>query len=83
MSILEIELTPEMERRLREKAKSRGQEAKAYVQTMVLHDLSQVEDSLTPDNDRPFNVMEFHGAGRDAWKDIDVQNYLRVCIKSH
>ena len=34
MSILEIELTPEMQVRLREKAKRRGLEEKAYVQTV-------------------------------------------------
>ena len=32
MSILEIELTPEMEQRLREKAKRRGQSAPIYAQ---------------------------------------------------
>ncbi len=76
MSILEIELTPEMEQRLREKARRRGLEAKAYVQTVVMHDLSQDADAVEADGERRFNVMDFYGAGRDAWKDVDVKKYI-------
>jgi hypothetical protein len=72
MSILEIELTPEMRQRLREKAKRRGLEETAYVQTMVIRDLAQEE----PDSERPYSVMDFHGVGRDSWKGVDVQQYL-------
>ncbi len=72
MSILEIELTPEMQERLREKAKRRGLEEKAYVQTVVMRDLSLEE----PDSDRPYSVMDFYGVGRDTWKGVDVQEYV-------
>ena len=40
MSILEIELTPEMEHRLREKARRRGIEARVYAQAVVARDLA-------------------------------------------
>lgn len=77
MSILEIELTPEMEHRLREKALRRGLEAKVYAQSLLLQDLSQEEHATEPTVERQFNVMEFHGAGRDVLKDLDVQKYVR------
>jgi predicted DNA-binding protein len=76
MSILEIELTPEMEQRLRERARRHGVEAKAYVQTVVMRDLSQEENAAASDGERRFNVMDFYGAGRDAWKGVDVQQYI-------
>jgi len=76
MSILEIELTPEMEQQLHERASRRGLEAKAYVQTVVMRDLLQEEDAVGPEGERRFSVMDFYGAGRDAWKDIDAQQYV-------
>jgi hypothetical protein len=76
MSILEIELTPEMEHRLREKAMRRGLESKVYAQSVVLRDLSQEEHITEQTEERQFNVMDFHGVGRDALKDLDVQKYV-------
>ena len=76
MSILEIELTPEMEHRLREKARRRGMEARVYAQVVVARDLAQEEYTAEPVAERRFNVMEFHGAGRDALKGLDVQKYV-------
>ncbi len=76
MSILEIELTPEMEQRLREKAKRRGLETKAYAQTVMLHDLAQ------PETEQPkHSIMELHGLGAGLWKNekgelIDAQEYV-------
>ena len=75
MSILEIELTPEMEQRLHEKAGQRGVEAKAYVRTVVIHDLLQEGEAATPAEPR-FSVMDFYGVGRDAWEGVDVQQYI-------
>jgi hypothetical protein len=76
MSILEIELTPEMQARLREKAKRRGLEEKAYLQTVVLHDLSQ-EEAEPPKH----SIMELEGLGAEIWKDrngdlLDAQEYI-------
>jgi len=76
MSILEIELTPEMEQQLHERASRHGLEARAYVQTVVMRDLSQEEDATTPGGERRFSVMDFYGVGRDVWKDVDVQQYI-------
>ena len=75
MSILEIELTPEMKRRLDEKAKRRGLEAKAYAQTLVLQNL-QEEDAAHLDSEKRYDVMDFYGAGREAWSGVDVQKYI-------
>lgn len=76
MSILEIELTPEMEQRLREKAKRRGLETKAYAQTVMLRDLAQQETEQPT-----HSIMELEGLGAEIWKDekgelIDAQEYV-------
>ena len=76
MSILEIELTPEMQARLREKAHRRGLEEKAYVQTVVMHDLSQ-EEAKQPKH----SILELEGLGAEIWKDdkgalLDAQEYV-------
>lgn len=71
MSILEIELTPEMAKRLDEKAKQRGLEAKAYAQTVVLQALQEEAPQQ-----RKHSVMEMHGIGTGAWAGVDVQQYL-------
>ena len=71
MSILEIELTPEMQERLREKAKRRGMEEKAYVQTVVMRDLLQ-EESEQPKH----SIIDLGGLGKEAWAGVDVQQYL-------
>ena len=76
ISILEIELTPELEHRLRERAQRRGVEARVYAQAVVIRDLSQEEYAAEPVAKRRFNVMEFHGTGRDALKGLDVQKYV-------
>ena len=75
MSILEIELTPEMQARLREKAKQHGLEEKAYVQTMVMRDLSQEADQPKR------SIMELEGLGAEIWTDqkgalLDAQEYV-------
>ncbi len=76
MSVLEIELTPEMRQRLREKAKRRGLEEKAYVQTVVMRDLSQEEAEP-----QKHSIMELEGLGAELWRDengtlIDAQVYV-------
>ncbi len=76
MSILEIELTPDMERRLREKAKRQGLETKVYAQRAVLQAL-QEEASLPPKR----SIIELEGLGAELWRDeqgnlIDAQNYV-------
>ena len=75
MSILEIELTPEMAKRLDEKAKQHGLEAKAYAQTVMLHNL-QEEDAAKPESKKQYSVMDFYGVGREAWAGVDVQQYI-------
>ena len=75
MSILEIELTPEMQKRLREKAHRRGLEEKAYVESVMLQDL-QEEDAAQPEIKKQYNVMDFYGIGSEAWADVDVQKYI-------
>ena len=75
MSILEIELTPEMAKRLTEKAKQYGLEAKVYAQTVVRQDLL-AEDAPEPAEEKRHSVMEFYGAGREAWAGVDVQQYI-------
>ena len=76
MSILEIELTQEMAKRLAEKAKRRGVEAKIYAKTVVLRDL-QEEDVQRPKR----SIMEMEGLGAELWKDehgllLDAQEYV-------
>ena len=76
MSILEIQLTPEMQERLREKAHRRGMEEKAYVQTVVVRDLSQ-EEAEQPKH----SIMKLEGLGAEIWKDqqgalLDAQEYV-------
>lgn len=99
MSILEIELTPEMEQRLREKAGRKGLTAPDYARALVAEDLQQglpeqpkhsimeleglgaatrKVEIATPivDGEQRFDVMDFHGVGREALKNLDVQKYL-------
>ena len=75
MSILEIELTPEMERGLREQAKRRGLETKAFVQAVMLQ--ASQEESQKPKR----SIMELEGLGADLWRDeygnlLDAQEYV-------
>lgn len=77
MSILEIELTPEMKRRLDEKAKRRGLEAKAYAQTVIVQDL--LAEDVPKQLKR--SIMELEGLGAELWKDengalLDAQDYV-------
>ena len=79
MSILEIELTPDMTKRLNEKAKRRGLAAKAYAQTVVLQDLL-AEDSLKQPKR---SIMELEGLGAELWRDekgalLDAQDYVNA-----
>ncbi len=76
MSILEIELTREMQQQLQERAARRGQSASAYAQSLLLKDLEQ------QGNDQPkHSIMELEGLGAEIWKDehgdlIDAQEYV-------
>lgn len=71
MSILEIELTPEMEQQLHERALRRGQSAPAYAHSLLLKDLEQ------QGNEKPkHSIMEMHGIGRGTWAGVDVQQYI-------
>ena len=76
MSILEIELTPEMAKQLAEKAKQRGMEAKAYAQRAVLQALQEEAPQQ-----RKHSIMELEGLGAELWKDetgalLDAQEYV-------
>ena len=64
-----------MEQRLREKAKRRGLETSPLAQTVMLLAL-QEEDAPKPADEKRHSVMEFYGAGRDAWAGVDVQQYI-------
>ena len=75
MSILEIELTPDMAKRLNEKAKKRGLTAKAYAEALLTRDL-QDENAANSAGEKRHSVMEFYGAGREAWAGVDVQQYI-------
>lgn len=71
MSILEIELTPEMEQQLHERASRQGQSAPAYAQSLLLRDFEQQE------NQKPKrSIMELHGIGKGTWAGVDVQQYI-------
>ena len=79
MSILEIELTPDMAKRLNEKAKQRGLAAKAYAQIVMLQDLL-AEDSLKQPKR---SIMELEGLGAELWRDekgtlLDAQGYVNA-----
>lgn len=99
MSILEIELTPEMDNRLREKARRKGLTVSDYARALVAEDLQQEvpeqpkhsimeleglgaatwdggNATSIVDGERRFDVMDFHGVGRDSWKGVDVQEYI-------
>lgn len=71
MSILEIELAPEMEQRLAENAKRQGMEAKAYAQTVM----QQMLLGEIPQNPKR-SIMELEGLGREAGDGVDVQQYI-------
>lgn len=62
MSILEIELTPEMDDRLREKARRKGMTAPDYARALVAEDLQQ-EVSKQPSH----SIMELGGLGAAIW----------------
>lgn len=71
MSILKIELTQEMQQRLQKRAAHQGQGAADYARSLLLKDLGQQA------NENPnHSVMEFYGVGREALKDLGVQNYI-------
>jgi len=71
MSIMEIELTQEMQQRLQERATRRGQSAVAYAQALLLKELDQ------QGNEQPkHSIMEMHGIGKGAWAGVDVQQYI-------
>ncbi len=77
MSILEIELTPELEQRLREKAKRHGLESKPLAQTVMLLALQEEDVPKRPKR----SIMELEGLGAEMWKDengalIDAQDYV-------
>ena len=71
MSILGIELTPEIEQRLRGKAKRRGQSLPIYVQSILLKDLELREEELPK-----HSIMELQGLGKEAWAVVNVQEYI-------
>jgi hypothetical protein len=76
MSILEIELTPEIEQQLREKASHRGLSAPDYARSLVVGGLAQ--EAPEP---LKRSIMELEGLGAEIWKDehgnlIDAQEYV-------
>ncbi len=82
MSILEIELTPEMEQRLREKARRRGLTAPDYARALVAEGLQQ-EIPEQPEHSvmGKHSIMELEGLGAEIWKGkdgtpADAQDYV-------
>lgn len=76
MSILEIELTPEMEQRMREKAERSGMEIKEYAQTVMTQNLQEEAPRQLKRS-----IMELEGLGAELWKDkhgnlLDAQAYV-------
>ncbi len=89
MSILEIDLTPELENRLREEAKRQGLSSSEYalsaLERMSLPDAEsgvKAVSNLATDQDKVgHNIMELHGLGAEIWKNeqgafIDAQDYV-------
>lgn len=79
MSILEIELTPEMEQRLAEKAQQRGLETKAFAQIVMRQALREEDTSKQPKR----SILELEGLGAELWKDengasLDAQEYVNA-----
>lgn len=77
MSILEIELAPEMEQRLREKAKRHGLESRPLAQTVMLLALLAEDTLKLPKH----SIIELEGLGTEIWKDengslVDAQDYV-------
>ena len=77
MSILEIELTPEMEQRLREKAKRRGLAPSALAR-VAMESLLEVEEA---GEEPKRSIMELEGLGAAIWKGedgtpADAQDYV-------
>ncbi len=73
MSILEIDLTPDLHRRIDEEAQMRGLSPSEYV-------CLSVADLLSPPilGERPLHdAMEFAGAGREALRGVDVDQFIR------
>jgi len=71
MSILEVELEPEITRRLQEAAAKRGLLATELVRAAV-NKLLESEN----DNQPKHSIMELHGIGKGAWAGVDVQAYI-------
>ena len=76
MSILEIELTPEMAKRLAERAEQKGMEAKAYAETIMIQKLQEEAPRQLKRS-----IMELEGLGAELWKDehgnlLDAQAYV-------
>jgi hypothetical protein len=76
MSTLEIELTPEMDNRLREKARRKGLTAPDYARALVAEGLQQE----VPEQPK-HSIMELEGLGAEIWKGkdgtpADAQDYV-------
>lgn len=72
MSILEVDLTPEMDHQLRQAASRRGVVAAEYARTALAKVLQE-----EPADPTLHSIMEFEGIGREALQGIDVDAFLR------
>lgn len=72
MSILEVDLTPEMDQQLRQAASRRGVAAPEYARTALAKVLQE-----EPADPTLHSIMEFEGVGREALQGIDVDAFLR------
>lgn len=73
MSILEVELYPELEQRIRQEAEKRGVAPSVYVSVSLEDRLGLPGIQTEPLHD----AMEFAGASREALQGIDVDKFIR------
>lgn len=72
MSMLEIDLTPDLARRIREEAQIQGLSPSDYVRLSLKSLINQPAAGARPKH----NVMEFAGAGRRALEGVDVDRFI-------
>lgn len=65
-----IDISADMEKKLREEAARHGQDLPAYIQQILA---SQVAQGVLPARS---DVMEMHGIGKATWQGVDVEKYI-------
>ena len=69
-----LELSPELEARLREEAAQRHLDVSTYAVDVLAQKMNVAP---TDQSQRPKrSLMELHGLGAELWKDIDVEKYI-------